>query len=426
VTEPPVLHAVLTLGAVHRRDTIGGKGQSRVIPDEQEKFMLQHYVQAIRHLRPHFSVKDRASTHVALITCVVFVCLEFLRGNFQTAELHLENGLQVLNEMQSTTDLETGTLHVRPPRHSVDTCLVAVLSRLHLEVELFKLGYQHRCVVIQTPGPGIQTSLFHSVNEAWQHMERLLIRVLHLTELRRRQPRHRSTIAPVLVGNQQHLQTDLASWLDTYEASKKYLQIQDTRTGGLAFQLLREYHTMAIIIAKSCLRQDDESIFDSYTEQFVSIIRQSVTLWKIGSSEHRPLPFHQTNMSRSMVGIGWIPPLYYTALKCRNHRVRLQAIRLLESASHREGIWDSKIAACIARKVMELEENDFYGNVDTADDFQLSSIPKQRDLSLPSLPQPYRIHELQVVLSNGPMDSVELRYRRTESSVTWNSVQVPI
>jgi hypothetical protein len=64
------------------------------------------------------------------------------------------------------------------------------------------------------------------------------------------------------------------------------------------------------------------------------------------------------NMSRCIVDIGWIPPLYYTAIRCRIHRVRLHAIRLLESTSHREGICDARISAAVARTVMQLETND--------------------------------------------------------------------
>src|SRR5271163_238923 len=110
------------------------------------------------------------------------------------------------------------------------------------------------------------------------------------------------------------------------------------------------------------------------------------------------------NMSRSVVA----------ALKCRVHRVRLQAIRLFESTSHREGIWDSHIAACVARKVMEIEERDFYKDVDTADDFPLSSYPGSVDLSLPTLPDFHRIHEVKVVLSDDPLGNVLLFCRQNQ------------
>lgn len=121
-------------------------------------------------------------------------------------------------------------------------------------------------------------------------------------------------------------------------------------------------------------------------------------------------------MSRSVVDIGWIPPLYYAALRCRVHRVRLQAIRFLESTSHREGIWDSNIAACVARKVMEIEERDFYKDVDTPDDFPLSSYPGSGDLSPSTLPGFHRIHEVKAVPSDDPLGNVLSFCRQNQRS----------
>jgi hypothetical protein len=322
--------------------------------------------------------------------------------------------------------VDDGILLLKPSHDSIDDWIVEAFSRLHVQVELFKQSYQHSCLVLKASGPEPSIPIFHSVNEAWQQMERLLSKVFYLTEQGRQQ--QVSNNLPIgypsaLLGHQQHIQAELARWLDTYEASRKDLQSQDSY--GFACRLLCEYHTMASIMADTCLWLDDESIFDSYTEQFVFLINQSVNMWKIGSPG-QPLPGHYMNMSRSIVDIGWIPPLYYAALKCRVHRVRLQAIRLLESASHREGIWDSKIAVCVARKVMEIEERDFYRDVDTVDDFPLSSSPGLRDLSLPTLPQSYRIHEVKVVLSNDPMDSVFLFYRQKQTNGDWKDIRVSI
>jgi hypothetical protein len=122
-------------------------------------------------------------------------------------------------------------------------------------------------------------------------------------------------------------------------------------------------------------------------------------------------------MSRSIIDLGLIPPLYYAAIKCRVHRIRLQAIRLLETTSHREGIWDAKIAACVSRKVMEIEEREYYKNIDTADDFPLSSYPSPRDLSLSPLPESYRIRDVEVVLLGEPMDKVLLFCRQRQDSM---------
>ncbi|KAF2470426.1 uncharacterized protein BDR25DRAFT_369610 [Lindgomyces ingoldianus] len=430
--EPAVLHAILTLSSVQKRGIIGAndQGQNDGTPDEQEQFMLQHYIKAIRHLEPHFLTKDRASVRVALITCVVFICLEFLRGHFRTAETHLQNGLRVLRELQTTSTLDDGILFLEPFRDSIDDWIVEAFSRLHVQVELFKYSYKHPCSILHTSGSEPSTSKFLSRNGAWQQLERLLNKIFHLTERgRQRRVSNNPTIErpSALLEHQQQIQAELVRWLAKYEASKDDLESQERP--GFVGRILLEYHTMASMMTDACLCLDDESIFDSYTEQFVSLINQSAYMWECRLPDfpaQQPLPRSAFHMSRSIVDIGWIPPLYYTALKCRVHRIRLQAIRLLESASHREGIWDSKIAARVARKVMEIEERDFYKDVELKDVFPLSSSPEYQDLSLPTPPQSYRIQEVKVVLSDGPMDSVMLSYVQKEINEDWKDIQVSI
>ncbi|KAF2093424.1 hypothetical protein NA57DRAFT_10668, partial [Rhizodiscina lignyota] len=424
MSEPAVLHAVLTLSSVHKRDIVSSDDERRSIgsPDEQEQFTLQHYTNAIRHLRPHFSTRDLASVRVALISCFIFVCLEFLRGHFRTAQGHLESGLNVLRELQFSSCAE-GIFAWKPSRNSIDDCIITAFSRLHTQVELFKHSYQHPFEALQLSQAELAVSTFHSVNQAWQQIERLLNKIFHLTEQVRRQ--HISNNASpdgrsALLGHQQQIQAELAQWLGAFEESGDMLQSQDPE--WIRSGLLRVHHTMASIMADVCLSQDDESIFDSHTGQFVLLINQSVDMWKVGSS--RALPGHWMDMSRSLVDIGWISPLYYTALRCRIHRVRLQAIRLLETASHREGIWDSKIASCVARQVMKIEERDCYEDLAKADDFPLSSSPSPQDLSLPILPQFHRVHEVKVALSDGPTDSVILSYRQTAAG--WKDVRVAV
>ena len=427
--EPAVLHAILTLSSIHKREISDGNSQSRSdgLPDEQEQFMLQHYNRAIHHLQPHFSAKDRASVRVALITCAVFIGLEFLRGNFETAQTYLRSGLDVLRESQIPSNVEDGIFLLKPSHDSIDSFIVEAFFRLHVQVELFKQSYQHPYLVLLAYGPEARIFIFHSVNEAWHRLELLLNEVFQAIEQGRQQQAYNNNLvwigySSALLGHQQHIQAELARWLDTYEASRTCLQSQDF--GRFVCMLLLEYHTLASIMADTCLRLDDESIFDSYTEQFIFIVNQSANMWVTRSLGSRlALPGNQIDMSRSLIDLGWIPPLYYTALKCRVHRVRLQAIRLLESTSHREGVWDSKIAACVARKIMELEEGEFYTDLDMVDDFPLSSSPGLQDLSTPTLPESHRIREVKVVLSNGP---VFVSYRGRKASKEWKDIQVSI
>lgn len=430
LSEPALLHAVLSLSSLHKREiydsgSCNGNYGSRDTNalDQQEQFTLQHYTKAIRHLDPHFHAQDKASIRVTLMTCFVFVCLELLCGHFATAQSHLQNGLIILRQSGVPFKENEGILLFEPFPGSIDDSIIQAFCRMDLQLELFRHSYRHPCLALQILRPVSCFPVFCSVNEAWRRIEQLFSKVFHVTELGRRQQQdYRIQLPSYLIAYQQQIRAELSMCLGTLEASKKTMQDQDSN--GLAYGLLSVYCTMAEIMASACLRQDDESIFDSYTQQFVFILSQSIVMWQTNQSSlpHEPLPWPRIHMSRSIVDIGWIAPLYYTALSCRIHRVRLQAIRLLETTSYREGIWDSKIASCAARKVMEMEESNFYKEFEAADDFLLGSSPTWQDLTLPTLPQANRIHEVRLELSDGPNDTIPLVYRQGQRH--WEETQM--
>ena len=217
--EPAVLHAVLALSSVHKRGAVDANGQT--VPEngsnEQEISTLKHYIKAISHLKPHFSRKDKASFQVALITCVTFVYLEFLRGHFRTAQTHLQNGLKILRETYLLSNGDDVILRSKPCLESTDDWIVEAFSRLHLQVELFKHTYQHPCLVLQAASPDTQTLVFHSINEAWQKIGQLLNEVFYLTHLARQQGACECVRNHLLLlEDQQRIRTELARWLDVY------------------------------------------------------------------------------------------------------------------------------------------------------------------------------------------------------------------
>ncbi|GAE00137.1 conserved hypothetical protein [Paecilomyces variotii No. 5] len=429
-TEPAIWHAIITLSAVHRQEFLHLDIQhdcARNAIDDQEQFMLRHYTKAIGHLRSHPPDKNknnRSSIHIALIACVVFVCLEYLRGRFRTAETHLQNGLKILSELRnpsSARDKRIIRLQPSPSPSSsqgdVEDWIVEAFSKLYFQVVLLRQRHQDPCIVLEDSVTVTQIPRFRSLDEAWTPMERLLSKALDLTEqFRQDQDQNLST----LDSSQRLLQTELAQWFAAYEASKQELCRNHNEDEEAAYQMLGAYHAMGTIMAQACRWPDDESVFDLYTDQFIAIIDRVILISKMRVARSKPqaLPGHGHGHGHEnrppIIHIGWTPPLYYTALKCRVHRIRLQAIRLLESSSRREGIWDTSITACVARKVMRTEERDFYRDVDTdtADHFDLTSSPTRGDLSLPTVPAGYRIHDVAVVPPDGQMDNLTMSYRQ--------------
>jgi hypothetical protein len=403
--EPAILHAVLALTSVHRRGILLHHGTNSVPDKQMEQFTLQHYSKAIHNLRPHFLTKDRASFRVVLISCLVFSSLDLLRGHFVSAQLHLQNGLKLLGEMRWSSSGSHSIIASRPAREAIDDWIVEVFMRLQVHAELFGHLFLGSCPPIQQAQNRPPKPHFLSLTDAWNEIDRILRRILNLTEQARDLKKDSSSSE--LSSSQHRLQTDLVRWLGTYEASREILRGLDEIDERKAYLLLSICHTMATIMAEVCLSPEDEMAYDAHTDRFVALIKQladiraSIPLYQ-NSSRHR------INMSRSIIDIGWIPPLYYIAIKCRVHRIRLQAVRLLEVTFHREGMWDSQIAGVVARRIMEIEERDFYQGMDVDAEFLTSSYPEPSDLSLPLLPTCHRIPRVEVVLLGEPLEKVVL------------------
>ncbi|TAQ85922.1 hypothetical protein B7494_g5751 [Chlorociboria aeruginascens] len=413
--EPAVLHAVLALSSAHRgqfyrdRDTQPGS-----IPDGQEQFTLRQYSKAIRCLQPHFATSDIASVRVALVACFAFVCMEFLRGHYRTGLAHLQNGLKLLGAIQAHSSmLDSRSRVLKPSREVIDDWIIEAFAKLHVQARLFGQGCQHLYLAPPIANPRPLTRKFLPVKEERLNWDRVLNEIFDLTEQCRREGIPRGTPYPSrLLDRQRYLLAEIMSWVETYHTSLASLPTHTTARQKFAYRVLHQHYTMANVMAQTCLNVGSELMFDLYTRDFIAIITQSIDIWKVGSS-NSSFDTHGAGTSKSISDIGWLAPIYFTACKCRVHRVRLQAIRLMNSVSHKEGIFDATLAACIGREVMRIEERDFYKDVNLDDDFPLYSTPEERDSVLPTLPESYRIHEIQVVLPDDSTGQLLLTCRRT-------------
>jgi hypothetical protein len=417
---------------VHKREILVGKVQGgsddEEVSFEQEQFMLSQYVKAIGHLQPHFESKEKGSVRVALITCVVFICLEFLRGHFRTGQKHLENGLKVLREMYGGSGDDEGVLRLKPSNDPIDDWIAEAFSRLQVQELLFTQIWQDQVLLLRDPEPPL--TIFNSLPQAWQHVERILQQIFHLGQQSRRLwiPSEDTPPSTLLKQQQQQIQASLTQWLGTLEISREILLAQDPI--GFACEMLSLYHSMACIMVSTCLSSSPTS-FDTpnNTARFLSILFLAAHIWDFRREESRvmALPGNRISMSRSVIDMGWIPPLYYTVLKCRIHRVRLHAVRLLEASSHREGISDAKVAACVARKVMELEERDL-DIKKGEDEFDLFKAPGAGELDWNlvgrDLKGVRRICDLRVTLPDGPEESVFLSCRQKGNGGEWEVVEL--
>ena len=100
----------------------------------------------------------------------------------------------------------------------------------------------------------------------------------------------------------------------------------------------------------------------------------------------------------------------------------MHAVKLLEAAPHKEGTWDAKLAAAVARRVISTEEQELYNNIRMADDFDPLAAPSAQEMLLPVLPKAHRLHELKVALPDDPTGRLVLRCNRRGETGLWEVI----
>jgi hypothetical protein len=418
-SEPAVLHAVLALSSAHRGETsdLVCLGAPKVgIPGRQEQFTLRQYGSAISHLHSHIAARDKSSVRVALMTCLLFIYMEFLRGRYASGNAHLQMGLKLLGQSEHHSGPAPRCNYSgQVPLDPIDYSIVSAFAKLQVQSALFGHGSRHLLLAPLGSDSELSPPIFCSLHQARQILDRLIIQSLQLVERCQRAGMPQDAVHnSKLLDDQQRIQAELLCWVGAYHISKVKLQAQMTAMQVLGYRLLLMYHAMAKIMSGTCLSPTHESSYDFYTDHFIFILAEAIgvrtealspTIQNLSSE-------HGNGISRSISDIAVIPALYYTALKCRNHRIRLQALRILDLCDHKEGVWHPKTAACVAQEVMRLEEGCFYNGFERFDDFSPESVPGKEDISLPVLPEWRRIREVEVVVPDDTMGNIIFRCRR--------------
>lgn len=417
--EPAILHASIALSAFHKAAIAHHEAADRA---QMERLALHHYAKAIECLQPYFLVK-RSSVQVILVACIVFASLECLRGHFVSARMHVQNGLNIIKREQLEEETQDAAGRLLYPPSLIDDWIIETLSRLHLQSTLIQQGgSQH--LFFQINGRSIVPRKLSSLKSSWESLDYLINKVWRLTHAFKanKKPESYSSLHASLIQQRHEALTDLKRWHNAYRASTQVIlrYIRPADADKVA-AILEIYHTMATIMAEVCMCSDDEMVFDSQARRFSHLVGQLQRLFDISQVELRShMSQHEfmrdLNMTSTVMDFGCLAPLYYVALKCRTRCLRHRAVMLLETVFHREGLWDSKTTALIARKVVELEEGKFYHECEctAAPIGKLNTYRESR--SVPDLPEDHRVGEIEVQLSGNPTERIYLWGRLPSSS----------
>ncbi|KAK3673247.1 hypothetical protein LTR78_006792 [Recurvomyces mirabilis] len=144
-----------------------------------------------------------------------------------------------------------------------------------------------------------------------------------------------------LQAEQNRLETRLRQWRVDHAEMCEFVESQ--RTDAVS-SLMLYFHTSHIWLSTRLTLL--ESSFDDHTAHFEEVLRHAEIY--ITSKEDERLTF--------TFEVGAIPPLYFTATKCRVPSIRRQALRLLARAPRKEAMWGATSTGQIAARLMAIEE----------------------------------------------------------------------
>lgn len=404
-SEPAVLYAVLALSCLHMDGHFDTCGYRKTIcrARQGDRLVLQYYVKAIEHLQPHFNAQGDRSFRVTLMTCLIFACVDLLRSHFDTARSHVGNAIQLLRQAGLVVEHEDGNLHSKTDINQTDTWIIETCGRLQFQLELFTYSPQHSrsCLLF----PTTLEQAFMSVNGAWLHLECIFKQIFQHGRDMYGSIQCRTTSfqqLSLLSEKEQSIQSELLRWQTKLEAFRETLPHPLTATAQKCFHLLQVYHTLATVMAKDYQKPPDQHTYDACAGKFALLLHQIVKLQEMCGSamlRQQVRDRHLLNMSRTVIDLGSVAPLYYVAVNCRVPRIRSQALDVLESSTHREGFWDSGVSATVGRKLIEIEEKDFFGETTNG---------KQRDDDVPRITETCRVYEPEYVVTGSPMERILL------------------
>ncbi|KAJ5379051.1 hypothetical protein N7509_012170 [Penicillium cosmopolitanum] len=425
--EPAVRHAVVALSAAHRFDISAGSWVPAIYGVDAERFTLQQYNKAIYHLRSA-TMKNNASgsrlsnkkaLRVALITCMLFVTLEYLRGQYKMGSAHLRYGIQLLADISapmSRTPMAPGVLS--PAEDFVHDALIDSYARLTVQSAMFGHVPSHLCVIVRDPQVHALPYTFSSLVEARRTLDDLLNRIHCLKRYIYTHNSHENEDNDIeyqpendfkAFETQCKIVADLSLWKKAYNASISLLKAE-SQTEKIGFLLLRVYHEMAVVMASVCLSSEGR-----WSSTHTREIDRSL---QNGESKCEGYSF--------TIESGFIPPMYYTGLKCRIPRIRRLAIRLLRAAPHREGVWNGPLLADVLEEVAEVEEGssytENYSKQDPGEEFSDGDFHfGKADLPSPEVRAESRVHDVKVLLPDIVGEDTFMSYEQKGDDGQWES-----
>lgn len=357
--EPAICHAVVAVSALQQLvETTGIPVLPEDMTNRYHRFALGQYNRAVNHLVSRMNSNDPSVKNMALMCCLLFVVFELTRGRYDLAIVHLQNGVKLLGA-EAQRPIYSSLYHTHPSsaveRH-IEPSFAAAIMHLDLQSAHFGVSKLHEGLDLEMfahqAGHAPSVVNYQTIQDAWIVRDRIFIQFCMFGTLCESfSEADISANYAKLRTEQRKQQAQLAGFaeaLDRFEEAsirRKRLTQKERR----ALAILRMHHAALSVVTDICLIKCSETIRRISTDRFNDIVDQAKRITgSLMEIAPRSTPRHPTLLMET----GTIAPLFFVIAKCDNPGVRQRALEVLESWPHREGLWDSQLAATLARQMM--------------------------------------------------------------------------
>ena len=341
-SDPLVLHAAIALGTLHENEERHGMPVPKdKVSDARHRFAVAQYNTAIRLLRCRNLRGDATSRIAILVTCLIFIHIELLRGWNHVAIAHIRNGLRIL-----------GSSELCSTHEEVKSILTEAFRGPDLQTAHFGLEgpyIQYDIDKLDAIEPLTSRTDVALLTQAKRKCHILLGHAFRLLEVSRAHWDGERRFDEAMFARQQSrllaLYDQFRSELDTLA---RMPNLVGSRKNWLSVILMKMHAISGSIAVAACVAEDDHKAYAARLDDFTEIIALAK---QFISNVTGPSNRHSLSTDGAI-----IQPLFCTAIRCDDSVIRHSAMALLESWCRREGFWSSNYHVKIARLVVKTEE----------------------------------------------------------------------
>ena len=373
--EPAIKHAMLAIASLYEETESLGRPLNKKPPTSRdssvskpEAVAMKHYTKALSELRQGLNSKKTSSTMV-LIACMLFTCVEALRGQDEAALAHIENGLNIISNLKKRHESESISGQ-RSHSISQDSQFTEPLFGAFSALRLLALSIKEQNLrgklkieprALEDCPPRFT---FSTLAEARTALEPILNNVANIIYSKAEAANAASPGPDPAATRTIQVDAQIRRWSRAFDAVMIETSRQSYANDSPVFEHMKTYPLILRIYAKlvsirlwvSYWPVGDPSL-DAMNPDFEELL-DLVERCTISQSQGRvSIPGNKFRPPLFIMNMGIIPAIFFTACKCPSIALRCRAIEMLERNPRREVLWDSTNCARNARNLMEMEMN---------------------------------------------------------------------